>query len=1382
MLRRTVLFTLILFCTAVAQLKAQTVVVRMKVTTLDINYEIDGGRSYGARFEFYRFTGAGLQNIVVGDNCVKTAWHVKKAVSGPANVSGDLTTMYVDINTPITIKMLSHHEREPGHSGNDECTSQGDDSWYYYTDNTINLTSYQPGTVNQLVWSHYGPQTHAIAYIELYYTILPPAAPTGVGTTFNNICPNEDLTLTTSIPGNPWGLQYDWEYYIEGDDVWIPNPNYCSPQDCAAQTEYDDWGNIIYQPGCCNEDPEILVPNWRSLRRDAGSQITVNMQSIIGPRNDLMNIRYRVMARNPSGPAGDWNRPNYSSWSQSSIPFYFKISPPQSAGAETTPSCPQTPNGKITLKNVTGKSDGEYLLIIRRGLNNMAKCNPDKPTGQPGETACLRDVYDYAVFPRDSAKYIRNGNDITLINIPKGDYTVLLANPGDATGLCYTGYNASVGELPVLHASLSAVSNVSCYHAGDGSVTAVSNGGSGAVTFTLQQQGNTVGTNTTGTFEHLAPGDYTLTATDECRQEIAPMPFTITQPAAISFTVSANQPVCNQPGNGVINVTDITHSKGAYDRFSGNYRFVLRKDGQPVKEEAATTAVQWQIPDLGHGNYDIVLTDAAVTTCNAYTQHVTLTPAPDFMLGTPVTTPVSCHGGANGAITLSASGRPGGYIYYLSDGGLPAPISNSTGQFPGLAAGSYAAAVTSALAGCADRYQLPAPVVITQPDAINIRVTATDMSCFNAADGAIAGVVTGGITPYEYQWEWLTGTDWNPLGPPGTDKVTIAAAGSYRLHIYDKKGCDNISTAVTVKEPALLQITKAVAGFITCYGEKVAFSVEAAGGNGQYTWLAHDNGNGYTPFTAADRFGPGSWMVKVTDQKNCAAEVTQPLQITAPPAPLAFTAALTDYNGFNISCHGGNDARITLTATGGNGQQYNGYAYSLANDIYQSSNLLSLVSAGNYTLKVKDGRGCVVSRPVTVTEPAAFVGLKVSDNAGVICASDRNGTFTITAEGGVSPYRYSIGGGSYQSSPVFSNRAPGRYHIMVKDANTCGNETDVTVASKYTPLLTTVSTRDVSCFGGSDGSVTLDVSGSAAPYSFVWSPGPAAGKDLVSVKAGSYQVAITDMAGCTGTASAVINEPAAPLTAVVTARPVCYGAPDGIIQITAAGGTMPYSYSLGGSWQQQPLFHKGPGEHTVTIKDSKGCTTTGKALITLQNSRVDPNFLVSTLQNAMDTLVVSDVSLPKPDSLQWSFDPRAVILRGGNTPLIRFSREDTYWLQLTAWYNGCDYTVKKEIRVKPYDPDATPATSTDDGTIISAGLSPNPNNGQFRAVVKLKKRQRVALFINDIRGREWYRLTIQDVKDMDQAIQLPGDAASGMYILRVVAESDIREIPFVIQQ
>jgi hypothetical protein len=146
----------------------------------------------------------------------------------------------------------------------------------------------------------------------------------------------------------------------------------------------------------------------------------------------------------------------------------------------------------------------------------------------------------------------------------------------------------------------------------------------------------------------------------------------------------------------------------------------------------------------------------------------------------------------------------------------------------------------------------------------------------------------------------------------------------------------------------------------------------------------------------------------------------------------------------NASTCGSSDGIFTLSASGG----AKPYIFSVNGGTYGEDTVYKNLNAGNYSIIVKDGNGCMATKvaSVNVTNSLSTLSISATSTANSGC-SNPDGSITVTATGGKSPIQYKLTSGSYQSSNIFTGLAAGTYSITVVDATGCPASTSAIVAS-----------------------------------------------------------------------------------------------------------------------------------------------------------------------------------------------------------------------------------------------------------------------------------------------------------------------------------------------
>jgi gliding motility-associated-like protein len=369
----------------------------------------------------------------------------------------------------------------------------------------------------------------------------------------------------------------------------------------------------------------------------------------------------------------------------------------------------------------------------------------------------------------------------------------------------------------------------------------------------------------------------------------------------------------------------------------------------------------------------------------------------------------------------------------------------------------------------------------------------------------------------------------------------------------------------------------------TCGYSNGTFTVTASGGTAPYTYSE----NGY-PFQSSDYFfalAPGVYNITAEDAAGISATASVTLTNTFPPPTL-------NYTGYtNPAKCSGTDGTVTLQASGGTPP----YTYSDDDIHFQTSPVITNLSAGTYSFIVEDANGCQAPYyPVYLGYYCAInymIGYPAS-----VCGN--NGYIIIVnPAGGTAPYQYSLDGVNYQSTGTFSNLLAGLYTIYVKDAT---GALDVFSVQEFPgcPVSVIANVINASC-GNNNGSISITPSNGASPYFYSLDGINFQTSNIFNeLAAGNYSITVRDAKGTFGFLSLVTVSSGCPTLTLNTANDTC-NKNDGSITIAGASGLSPYTYSIDGTNFQNNNIFSGlaPGNYVVTIKDASGFTAKAKDTI-----------------------------------------------------------------------------------------------------------------------------------------------------------------------------------------
>lgn len=562
---------------------------------------------------------------------------------------------------------------------------------------------------------------------------------------------------------------------------------------------------------------------------------------------------------------------------------------------------------------------------------------------------------------------------------------------------------------------------------------------------------------------------------------------------------------------------------------------------------------------LGAGNYTAYIQDdlGCVSTVTA-----TITEPSEILITGILPTFSSC-GSSNGALLVTASGGTGALQYQLDNNGY-----QSTGQFNSLAAGFYQITVQDAN-GCTAS---EVGVISDQGGPVLTIVSQTNASCNNSMDGTIILQGTGGSGVLQYSIDG--GNTWQTSG-----SFTGLSGGMYLAMVKDAAGCTD-GEKVFVSQPPVIAVS-ARAENVTCNGgADGAIDVTlTTGGTGTFTYSL-DNLN-YQSGTTFSGLLAGTYVVYAKDVAGCIA--TDTLQVTEPSAISVSVSAV------NASCNGSFTGGITVTANGGNGP----YTYSLDGDFYSPSNQFDELDAGNYSVYVQDDNGCITTTTATVTEPTPITaGITVGSST---CGNSNGTLLAIGAGGSGSGYLYSMDGTNFQGSGAFSGLASGNYNVIVMDGAGCSEVFSTAIVDANGPTIVTMTSTNVSCNGGSDGSITISsVTGGTGTLQYsVNGSSWQTNNVFQGLEAGTYTVLVKDANGCVGQATITLTEPTAIVVTTTPSDLNCHGDNSGAVNVNAAGGSGTLAYSIDGEWPYQSTGNfngLGAGTFLAVVRDAAGCT------------------------------------------------------------------------------------------------------------------------------------------------------------------------------------------------
>ena len=710
----------------------------------------------------------------------------------------------------------------------------------------------------------------------------------------------------------------------------------------------------------------------------------------------------------------------------------------------------------------------------------------------------------------------------------------------DANG-CTEVLNISIAEpMPISLSSVEAA--VNCNGGTDGETSITASGGTPPFSYAID--GGTA--SPSPDFPGLAAGPHTVVVTDGngCSETIQ---LNIAEPTALSLIASGTDALCFNGDEGTAMATAA----------GGTAPYTYDIGNGPVPSPDFST--------LGANDYTITVIDA--NGCST-TTNITIG-QPAELIASAASLETSCAGGSDGTVTGSAVGGTTPYMYSV-DGGAP----NANPSFMGQSDGPHTIEVIDAN-GCTSTTM----VDVGSPTAITLQIDGTDALCFGEGSGTSTVTAIGGTGVYTYLWS-------DGLGQI-TPLAELLMAGTYTVTVTDERGCTETIDYVIAEPVAALNATTASTD-ATCGSSNGTITLSPSGGTAPYTYIWSN----MTTTQNQNSLLPGNFAYTVTDANGCEFVGGETVDT---PSGLGATELTTA-----ASCNGGADGTITLTINGGSLP----YVIDWSDPTYNGQTALTGLPSGPYTVTITDDDGCSITSSQTVMEPAALE-LTLTPVQASCGLSD--GSINVLITGGTQnssgSYSFDWNENTLDNIEDPTGIPQGTYTLIVIDDNGCSIEatTDVTVPN---PPALSFTQQNIACNSESTGSVTVDVVGGEAPYTYDWSDDNYDGvEDPIAMAAGTYTLVVTDSKNCSDVITVNLTEPTPIEITQISSTDATCGSANGTITTTVQGGTGAYTYD----WSVDPLDGTAnpnnliPGNYSVTVSDANGCTASTNVSVVTPN-------------------------------------------------------------------------------------------------------------------------------------------------------------------------------------
>lgn len=461
-------------------------------------------------------------------------------------------------------------------------------------------------------------------------------------------------------------------------------------------------------------------------------------------------------------------------------------------------------------------------------------------------------------------------------------------------------------------------------------------------------------------------------------------------------------------------------------------------------------------------------------------------------------------------------------------------------------------------------------VIIEQPEQLSLEFDSTSNSgCPGEVEVSLQ--IEGGTGEYNLFLDGVP-TDLNTDFPILSGLTT----GLHVVTVQDENGCEE-TKSLTIEDNDTLDLGTMT--FPSCPDENTGSIVIVEAGKlliGNYTFSL--DSMTWQSVNLFEGLAPGEYIAYVQNAEGCVFEVPFIIEAVVPPEIELIVQS--------ISCPGGSDGSANVQITSGNNTT--AYTYSIDSINFSSNNVFEHLSAGNYTLYVRDANPCIFTYSFSIEEPdSLIVGFNVQE---VSCFGESDGQIEINVlTGGTPPYEYALNNGNFQPDNFFSGLPEGLYVAMVRDSNGCLYLDDITL-SDPAGIQANMQIEHSTC-GSKNGIVICNPFGGTPPYSFSWNTGDSTAF-ISGIEAGTYHVTISDAVGCGGSGIALVENIAGPLVLASIDDVGCYGMNNGEIDLSVLEGTAPFQYNWSNGEHTQDLAALSAGSYVVTVIDFNQCSDT----------------------------------------------------------------------------------------------------------------------------------------------------------------------------------------------
>lgn len=499
------------------------------------------------------------------------------------------------------------------------------------------------------------------------------------------------------------------------------------------------------------------------------------------------------------------------------------------------------------------------------------------------------------------------------------------------------------------------------------------------------------------------------------------------------------------------------------------------------------------------------------------------------------------------------------------------------------------------------------PLVVTDVDGeLNCVQNTVELSGNGSSNGS----------DYSYSWLDESGTEIS-----NEVDVDVNESGTYTLVILNtSNGCEASEDVIVTSNTELPESIIENPNSFDCNTSSILLDgTNSLGVDLNYSWRNSANQEVGINSTLMIQ-NPGTYSLIVSDGGNgCLSEATF-VQVMELPS-----VAISLVSSADVLCFGESNGNAIVESSGGVG----GYEYEWPGGVSGASQ--TNLSAGTYQVTSTDQNGCSDEIEVTIDEPSLLTISITSSNESGDNLNDGSASAIVSGGTGVVSYEWS----NNATGSNIDHLAPGVYTVTVSDENGCTVEEIVNISSFDCLLEVNSSFTNVSCNGGNDGSIILNIPQGTA-NTFSWNNGLSS-SNLNGLAPGVYSYTVTDINNCDVLGQVEIFEPPLLTSEIVNVQNIaCGSGQSGMATVNVAGGTGVYTFLWSNGETTATAMQLTAGNHSVMVTDENGCSVNNIVSIEADDMiaphAVTQNIEVAINENGLAFISVADINAGSSDN------------------------------------------------------------------------------------------------------------------------------------------------------